>query len=91
MKDKLFNKSKNKIVIAKDFAGNEYRRNLANFRFRASAYGVLIENILHTESFRTAWQGKLAEEFRRLANDSQERRLCDVFCSQHPKNLADSV
>lgn len=47
--------------------------------------------LLHTESFRTAWQGKLAEEFRRLANDSQERRLCDVFCSQHPKNLADSV
>lgn len=44
MKDKLFNKSKNKIVIAKDFVGNEYRRNLTNFRFRASAYGVLIEN-----------------------------------------------
>jgi hypothetical protein len=44
MNDKLFNKSKNKIVISTDFAGNEYRRNLANFRFRASAYGVLIEN-----------------------------------------------
>ena len=47
--------------------------------------------LLHTESFRTAWQGKLAEEFRRLANDSQERRLCDVFCSHHPKDLTDIV
>ena len=47
--------------------------------------------LLHTESFRTAWQGKLAEEFRRLANNSQERRLCDVFCSHHPKDLTDIV
>lgn len=44
MSDKLFNTPKNKTITAYDFAGNKYERNLADFKFRVSAYGVLIEN-----------------------------------------------
>ena len=44
MEDTQFNTPKNKTITAYDFAGNKHERNLANFKFRASAYGVLIED-----------------------------------------------
>ena len=44
MAEGLFTKLSNKIIKAYDLYGNEHRRELKNFKFRASAYGVLVEN-----------------------------------------------
>ena len=44
MEDTLFNTPKNKTITAYDFAGNKHERNIANFKFRASVYGVLVED-----------------------------------------------
>ncbi len=48
MTDPLFSKNPDKIVIAYDFKENKHYRNLKNFRFRVSVYGILLdkENIL---------------------------------------------
>jgi ADP-ribose pyrophosphatase YjhB (NUDIX family) len=43
MQEKLFNQSKSKLIIAHDLFGQGHKRNLRNFRFRVSVYGVLIE------------------------------------------------
>ncbi|MDP2860182.1 MAG: NUDIX domain-containing protein, partial [bacterium] len=40
----LFTKISNKTIKAYDLYGKEHERRLSNFKFRASAYGVLIEN-----------------------------------------------
>jgi len=44
MADGLFNKPQNKIVDTYDVYGTVHQRELKNFKFRASAYGVLIED-----------------------------------------------
>ncbi len=44
MVEGLFNKPLNKIISAYDVHGTIHKRELKNFRFRASAYGVLIED-----------------------------------------------
>lgn len=44
MAEGLFTKIPNKTIKAYDLFGNEHQRELKNFKFRASAYGVLIEN-----------------------------------------------
>lgn len=38
--------------------------------------------LLHTESFQKVWRGKLAEDFRRLAEGGKDRRICDALCPQ---------
>lgn len=44
MAEKLFTDPKNKIITAYDIFGKKHKRNLSNFKFRASVYGVLVEN-----------------------------------------------
>ncbi len=44
MTERLVPKSPNKTIKAFDIFGNEQQRQLENFQFRASAYGVLIED-----------------------------------------------
>ncbi len=44
MAEGLFTKTSNKIIKAFDIYGKEHQRELKNFKFRASVYGVLIEN-----------------------------------------------
>lgn len=44
MAEGLFTKVSNKTIKAYDLFGNEHQRELKNFKFRASAYGVLVEN-----------------------------------------------
>lgn len=44
MAEELFNKISNKTIKAYDLYGNEHQRELKNFKFRASAYGILLEN-----------------------------------------------
>lgn len=41
--------------------------------------------LLHTESFLSVWQGKLAESYRQLAEAANERRLCDSLCDTSVK------
>ncbi len=41
----------------------------------------LVFGLLHTESFLSVWQGKLAESYRQLAEAASERRLCDSLCN----------
>ena len=44
MAEGLFTKISNKTIKAYDVFGNEHQRKLKNFKFRASAYGILFEN-----------------------------------------------
>lgn len=44
MAEGLFNKPQNSIINAYDVHGTIHQRELKNFKFRASAYGVLVEN-----------------------------------------------
>lgn len=41
MPEPLFNKNPNKTITAYDLFGKKHKRNLNNFKFRASAYGIL--------------------------------------------------
>jgi MoaA/NifB/PqqE/SkfB family radical SAM enzyme len=41
--------------------------------------------LLHTESFLSVWQGKLAESYRQLAKAANDRRLCDSLCNTNDK------
>ncbi|MBI2309380.1 radical SAM protein [Candidatus Collierbacteria bacterium] len=41
--------------------------------------------LLHSESFLSVWQGKLAESYRRLAEAASGRRLCDSLCNPNDK------
>lgn len=41
--------------------------------------------LLHTESFLSVWQGKLAESYRKMAESAKERRLCDSLCNTNVK------
>ena len=43
MAEKLFNEPADKIVMAYDLFGNKHQRELKNFKFRPSAYGILRE------------------------------------------------
>jgi len=44
MTEGLFTKISNKTIRAYDLYGNEHQRELKNFKFRASVYGVLVED-----------------------------------------------
>ncbi len=44
MAEGLFIPTKNKTITAYDLFGKKHRRQLKNFKFRASAYGVLIKD-----------------------------------------------
>jgi len=44
MAEGLFTKVSNKTITALDLYGNEHQRELKNFKFRASVYGVLVED-----------------------------------------------
>jgi 8-oxo-dGTP diphosphatase len=44
MAEGLFNRPQNKIINAYDVHGAKHQRELKNFKFRASAYGVLIKD-----------------------------------------------
>lgn len=43
MAEGLFNKTKNKIIIAYDLLGKKHKVNLKNFKLRVSVYGILKE------------------------------------------------
>lgn len=43
MSEKLFNPVRNKKIIAYDIYGQAHQRDLVNFKFRPSVYGVLIK------------------------------------------------
>jgi len=44
MSEGLFTITSNKTIKAYDLYGKEHQRKLSNFKFRASVYGVLIED-----------------------------------------------
>jgi 8-oxo-dGTP pyrophosphatase MutT (NUDIX family) len=44
MAEKLFNQPQDRMITAYDLYGTNHQRNIKHFRFRASAYGLLIEH-----------------------------------------------